>query len=795
MARRSRKASTDGIQALKATLKQKKWSQTRLADVSGCTRPTIWSLLQGNAIDAEIFSEICAQLELSEYKIAEAGQEEGDFDKVLEIDVLVRGVRQQLKSSVKRDCGSMQILNMHASIDVEGIYTDVYILEEITGQRRLTVTEILERVDPKDFERFGLNDQGRINRVSGLEAVERFKKLVLLGKPGAGKTTFLKRLATQCILGQFYSDLVPIFITLKEFSESDDAPTLLEYVSRQLRKTADSDVAKITEQLLSKERILFLLDGLDEVRHDDKTRVIESIRQLSEKFPGNRFVITCRIAAREFRLESFAEVEIADFDDFQIGSFVTKWFSKEASGQTEKLRRKIEQNHRIKELASSPLLLTLFCITFAETGNLPDSRSSLYEDALNVLLVKWDTTRKIERDEIYKHLKTERKKDMLSQLAFRTFEEEVYFFSQDLVKRYIGDYITNLPGSEEDSLQEDSEAVLKSIQEQHGLLIERASEIYSFSHLSFQEYFTARHIICSVDLKLALTDLVQKITKKNWREVFPLTVEMLANADFLLCLMKDKIDALLMKDSDIQNFLSWIELKAASVNTPYKLPAIRAFYFALALHLKLDLALTLDLDPDFMPTDPLGYEQSKIRGLNHVRAINRINAMAYESSLSRALDCAPDLAFDRAINNILSVARTIALIRSHINPQEINRFFDGVFIQTFFKALLSASVPDNSYLLRSLLSLKDELPKAEDTKAFEDWWQTKSLDWIERLRAVVIEHRSISHNWQFSDVQKNLLQQYYDNNLLLVECLNSNCYVSRSVRQDIEDTLLLPLSE
>jgi hypothetical protein len=48
---------------------------------------------------------------------------------------------------------------------------------------------------------------------------------------------------------------------------------------------------------------------------------------------------------------------------------------------------------------------------------------------------------------------------------------------------------------------------------------------------------------------------------------------------------------------------------------------------------------------------------------------------------------------------------------------------------------------------------------------------------------------------QFTDAQKALLQQYYDANLLLVECLNSDCYVSRSVREEIEATLLLPISE
>jgi hypothetical protein len=48
---------------------------------------------------------------------------------------------------------------------------------------------------------------------------------------------------------------------------------------------------------------------------------------------------------------------------------------------------------------------------------------------------------------------------------------------------------------------------------------------------------------------------------------------------------------------------------------------------------------------------------------------------------------------------------------------------------------------------------------------------------------------------QVTDDQKALLQQYHDANILLVECLNSDCYVSRSVREEIEETLLLPMDE
>ena len=59
----------------------------------------------------------------------------------------------------------------------------------------------------------------------------------------------------------------------------------------------------------------------------------------------------------------------------------------------------------------------------------------------------------------------------------------------------------------------------------------------------------------------------------------------------------------------------------------------------------------------------------------------------------------------------------------------------------------------------------------------------------------MIQHRNIGTNWQFSDEQEEVLEEYYDANLLLVQCLNlPDIVVTRSLRQEIEETLLLPIA-
>jgi hypothetical protein len=58
----------------------------------------------------------------------------------------------------------------------------------------------------------------------------------------------------------------------------------------------------------------------------------------------------------------------------------------------------------------------------------------------------------------------------------------------------------------------------------------------------------------------------------------------------------------------------------------------------------------------------------------------------------------------------------------------------------------------------------------------------------------MIKYRNIGYDWQFNDSQEELLNQYDYANKLLVECLKKSRYITREVRQEIEDTLILPVN-
>jgi len=578
----------------------------------------------------------------------------------------------------------------------------------------------------------------------------------VLGKPGSGKTTFLQHLAIECNQGKFAANRVPIFITLRDFAdESKEAghSSLLNYIRAEFLTSGISEPSVI-ETLLREGRVLLLLDGLDEVLGSDRNAVVKEIRRLSENYEKNLFVTTCRTAGQTFTLNRFTDVEIAPFTQEQIAAFAQKWFATLAKTNAEdEVDPAIEfieklglpENLQFRRLAITPLFLHLACWVFRRQEKFPTKKSEFYKQCLDLLLVKWDETRGIQRDAVYRGFLLPQKLKLLSQVAAVSFEQGHYFLEQRAMEGQIGDYIRDLPNAptEPEELQLDSEVVLKAIELQHGLLIERVRGIFSFSYLAFQEYFTARKIVASHNLQALekpLERLVSHITEPRWREIFLLTAAMLRSADSLVQLMKQQVDGLVAQDPYLQEFLTWASQKSQVV--PPQPSAIRAFYFALAgtPQLAPHVALACTLDGGIF-----------------------LDAALDDLVLQSAIDSSSDFAHAYACADALSNALTIVL---------------------------------DLGLQQSLQQLQDQLPDSKrDRERFQEWWQTNHVAWSERLREAIALHRNIQHPWHFSPEQQQVLQRYYDANQLLIDCLNSNCEVTAAVRQEIEAALLLPQKE
>jgi predicted NACHT family NTPase len=352
-------------------------------------------------------------------------------------------------------------------------------------------------------------------------------------------------------------------------------------------------------------------------------------------------------------------------DKIHITNFTHRWVESRKVTKADKLSKR----ESVKKKNTNSLLLTMLDLVFEETSEFPLNNAQFYSDGIEILLKQWDSNYDTERSDIYKKMSLQSKQDLLSYIALKTFTSGDYFFTQKVVEEYIGEYITNLPNTTTNSqeIKLNSQAVLKSIEAQHGVIVQQSKGIYSFSDLALHEYFTAREIVNSPtpqQLSQSLQNLVERLTENRWREVFLLLAGMLRNADYLLDSIKHRANALVAKDEILLHFLNWNTQKAVEIDAPYKSSAFRALSLEFILNLDFDFALALD------------------------------NDFAYDIGLNTA--------------------------HLHSYTQELK-------------------------------------------------------------------------NCRFSKHQKQVLKRYYYANKLLVDCLNHARYVSRSVREDITENILIPL--
>ena len=106
---------------------------------------------------------------------------------------------------------------------------------------------------------------------------------MILGKPGAGKTTFMKRLAVLCNQEEFQPQRVPVFVTLKDYAETEGKPELQAYIQRQWN-VCGVERADALSTVLANGQALVLLDGLDEVYETDHDRVLQDIKTFAHQF-------------------------------------------------------------------------------------------------------------------------------------------------------------------------------------------------------------------------------------------------------------------------------------------------------------------------------------------------------------------------------------------------------------------------------------------------------------------------------------------------------------------------------
>ncbi len=681
------------------------------------------------------------------------------------IDDFVERIRRQVAADIKQRCGTMRVLDI---VGLGEIYTDVNILAKVSRTSRKGLEEMHEIVglDLENFQRFSFGEIAK-ERVAGLEVVKEHRKLMIWGKPGAGKTTFLKHLAMSCIRGELFPELVPFFVTLKSFAEEDGKPNLFTHLQAQAEMHGVNP--ERLKEIINAGRAMILLDGLDEVRQEDSQRVIKGIQEFADIWRENFFAITCRIAAKEYTFQNgFTEVEVADFNQKQIACFVNNWFRcKKQDKKAEGFINALQEQETIQELASSPLLLTLLCLVFEENFHFPQNRAELYKEGLDILLKKWDSTREIQRDKIYKNLTVKRREQMLSEIAFKTFEKGEYFFKKSRAENLILEFIQNLPDAKDDpeALRLDSEVVLKAIEAQHGILVERAKGIYSFSHLTFQEYLAANYISIHTHLHSLL---IEHFSNKRWREVISLTFEEIQDINkvsiYIISCM-EKIQNRIAAREKIQSLLVWISNKEIS-----------------------EEKIKVDIDIAQYYSSRLGFRIN-----SNIATFSLYSRYLYLECFLFEYELIASATYDFTVYKNLTIDLSIY---SNIHMGKLSLWG----YKQMLKDLKTALDQVEKHKLNGYSDLHDIYNQISIFKTTKDLnqWQSKKIEWLcNSLHNWLSKYRNFEEKTYYSHFfseEGKFIKEYFEDSVFLLSCLQST-YIRRDVREWIENTMFLPMSE
>ncbi|MBI5564433.1 MAG: SUMF1/EgtB/PvdO family nonheme iron enzyme [Chloroflexi bacterium] len=407
--------------------------------------------------------------------------------------------------------------------------------------------------------------------VPALEALAYHPTMVLLGKPGSGKTTLSSYLALNLAeaglgdeaalprLGSNWPNtpVLPVRVILRKFAatlpaglKQGRAVQLWQFIAAELTNCGLlAKTGTILQEVAAKSGALFIFDGLDEAGDEvRRTRVLEAVTEFMRGAGQQcRYLLTARPYAWDDsvslpRADGLGAVyRLDDLDPDHINTFIERWYQAVAAigwslndtpaNKTLNLQAAV-QRPDLQTLARNPLLLTLMATLHSNLTRLPDDRADLYNEVVDLLLQRWNETSGADLGLLtaldIPSLRLSSLRETIEQLAF---DAHVAAGAQ---AASVGGP-TGRPDTadiSEVALLRAFDPLLKSwdkaaivvdyIEQRAGLLIgqgaRRGERQFTFPHRTFQEYLAAGHLVNRPNFGAQVVDLAQA-DPAHWREV------------------------------------------------------------------------------------------------------------------------------------------------------------------------------------------------------------------------------------------------------------------------------------
>ncbi len=386
-------------------------------------------------------------------------------------------------------------------------------------------------------------DEGRLRERAeraqrlGVEDVLREEpRLVVLGDPGAGKTTFLRYVALVMAAGDqiareqmgLSGEWLPIYLPLAAYSQAlqKGRVSLEDYVLHYwgTRSFDRPGMDQLVAQALEMGQALLLLDGLDEVgSRADRLAVARQVEAWANSYGphGNRVVVTSRIVgydeaplACDFRAHT-----LSPFGPEEIERFACRWCVayqrwadpeqpeemalKKGRGEAARLVAEIRSDPKVESLASNPLLVTIIALIHYKGTRLPDHRVELYNLCIQTLVETWREARS-EAGPVGKPLRVANEIKVLAPFALWLQEQAPGpggAARRDGVRAQLIDLMGRQFKGDREAAEEEADLFLELGQRQTGLLVERGEDWFGFFHPTFKEYLAARACVLKGQMK------------------------------------------------------------------------------------------------------------------------------------------------------------------------------------------------------------------------------------------------------------------------------------------------------
>jgi len=450
------------------------------------------------------------------------------------------------------DMGASDASRKQAPLDLAQVYVD------------LDTTALVSDVQDGEKER----GDSKSRPLSSLEAVIGNRRLVLLGDPGSGKSTFVNRLAcglaepstvSLCLTGWPPSEAncLPLLVVLRDYARSiqggePSCQHLWSFITARLQAQNLGEAAEPIQQCLQQGKALVMFDGLDEIPTREQRRFVrDAVTAFSQRYPDNRYLLTCRILSyqetadpneEDLRIAGFPVFTLSPFDDGKIDRFIAAWYHEltekgtvnadERDGLTLRLQEAVRRPD-LHGMAGNPLLLTVMALVHTHKGRLPDARAVLYEDTVDLLLSRWDEQKqanKQTRPGLGKLLDSAGRaeidlKRVLWRLAFNAHEQGDTGDGQlaDIPEASLQKALANLNKDAEGKPDLNwARDLLDIMKLRAGLLIERLPGVFTFPHRTFQEFLAGVYLTSEGDFARNAAALADDAPR--WREVILLAV-------------------------------------------------------------------------------------------------------------------------------------------------------------------------------------------------------------------------------------------------------------------------------